>query len=155
VAVDRIFRAFDPQQILLLPPSLDDWLPEDRLARFVADLVDELLDLGPVLTDYTEARGYPPYDPWLMVRLLIYGYTTGVRSSRAIEPRLANDVAFRFLAAGQEPEPDSALSPSSAAVTWDALAGLFTQSLRLATKLGMVTMTASGWTEHVQTGAPA
>lgn len=102
-AVDKTFRAFDPHQVLLLPPSLDDWLPEDHLARFVADLVDEVLDLGSVLADYTEKRGYPPYDPRLMVRLLIYGYTTGVRSSRAIERRLADDVAFRFLAAGQAP----------------------------------------------------
>lgn len=55
--VDKTFRAFDPHQVLLLPPSLDDWLPEDQLARFVADLVDEVLDLGPVLADYTEKRG--------------------------------------------------------------------------------------------------
>lgn len=52
-AVDKTFRAFDPHQVLLLPPSLDDWLPEDHLARFVADLVDEVLDLSPVLADYT------------------------------------------------------------------------------------------------------
>lgn len=137
-AVGKTFRAFDPHQVLLLPPSLDDWLPEDHLARFVADLVDEVLDLGPVLADYTEKRGCPPYDPRLMVRLLIYGYTTGVRSSRAIERRVADDVAFRFLAANQEPDFRS--------IAWfrrrhlDALAGLFNQSLHLATKLGMVKM---------------
>lgn len=72
-AVDKRFRSFDPHQVLLLPPSLDDWLPQDHLARFVAELVDDVLDLGPVLADYTEKRGYPPYDPRLMVRLLIYG----------------------------------------------------------------------------------
>jgi hypothetical protein len=55
-AVDKTFRAFDPHLVLLLPPSLDDWLPEDHLARFVADLVDEVLDLGPVLAGYTEKR---------------------------------------------------------------------------------------------------
>ncbi|MER5917933.1 IS1182 family transposase [Streptomyces sp. NPDC001982] len=137
-AVDKTFRAFDPHQVLLLPPSLDDWLPEDHLARFVADLVDEVLDLGPVLAGYTEKRGYPPYDPRLMVRLLIYGYTTGVRSSRAIERRLADDIAFRFLAAGQEPDFRSIARFRRRHL--DALAGLFTQSLRLATKLGMVTM---------------
>jgi hypothetical protein len=103
-AVDKTFRAFDPHQVLLLPPSLDEWLPEDHLARFVAELVDEVLDLGPVLADYTEKRGYPPYDPRLMVRLLIYGYTTGIRSSRAIERKCADDVAFRFLAADQAPD---------------------------------------------------
>ncbi|KRD03873.1 hypothetical protein ASE41_32690 [Streptomyces sp. Root264] len=82
-AVGKTFRAFDPHGVLLLPPSLDGWLPEDHL------------DLGPVLADYTEKFGSPPYDPQLMVRLLIYGYTTGVRSSRAIERRLADDLAFR------------------------------------------------------------
>ncbi|MES4909608.1 MULTISPECIES: IS1182 family transposase [unclassified Streptomyces] len=137
-AVGKTFRAFDPYQVLLLPPSLDDWLPEDHLARFAADLVDEVLDLGPVLADYTEKRGCPPYDPRLMVRLLIYGYTTGVRSSRAIERRLADDVAFRFLAAGQEPDFRSIARFRHRHL--DALAGLFTQSLHLATKLGMVKM---------------
>lgn len=99
--MDKAFRAFDPHQVLLLPPSLDDWLPDGHLARFVADLVDEVLDLGPVLADYTEKARLPAYDPRLMVRLLIYGYTTGVRSSRAIQRKCADDVAFRFLAADQ------------------------------------------------------
>ncbi|WSD96674.1 IS1182 family transposase [Streptomyces sp. NBC_01474] len=137
-AVDKRFRAFDPHQALLLPPSLDDWLPEGHLARFVADLVDDVLDLGPVLADYTEKRGYPPYDPRLMVRLLIYGYTTGIRSSRAIERKGADDVAFRFLAAGQEPDFRSISRFRRRHL--DALADLFTQSLHLAQKLGMVKM---------------
>lgn len=138
VGVDKRFRAFDPHQVLLLPPSLDDWLPQDHLARFVADLVDDVLDLGPVLADYADKRGYPPYDPRLMLRLLIYGYTTGVRSSRAIERKCADDIAFRYLAADQAPDFRS--------ISWfrrrhlDALADLFTQSLHLAQKLGMVKM---------------
>lgn len=136
--VDKRFRAFDPHQVLLLPPSLDDWLPRDHLARFVVDLVDEVLDLGPILADCTEARGYPPYDPRLTLRLLIYGYTTGVRSSRAIERRCADDVAFRFLAADQAPGFRSISRFRRRHL--DALAGLFTQSLHLATKLGMVKM---------------
>lgn len=102
------------------------------------DLVDEVLDLGPVLADYTEKRGYPPYDPRRMVRLLIYGYTTGLRSSRAIEHRLADDVAFRFPAAYQAPDFRSIARFRRRHL--HALAGLFTQSLRLATKLGMVKM---------------
>ncbi|OIV39524.1 IS1182 family transposase [Mangrovactinospora gilvigrisea] len=134
---DKRFRAFDPHQVLL-PPSLDDWLPEGHLARFVADLVDEVLDLSPVLADYTEKRGYPPYDPRLMVRLLIYGYTTGVRSSRAIERRCVDDVAFRFLAADQAPDFRSIARFRRRHL--DALAGLFTQSLHLAMRLGMVKM---------------
>jgi transposase len=137
-AVDKRFRAFDPHQVLLLPPSLDDWLPQDHLARFVADLVDEVLDLGPVRADYTEKRGYPPYDLRLVVRLLIYGYTTGVRSSRAIERKCADDIAFRYLAADQAPDFRSISRFRRRHL--DALADLFTQSLHLATKLGMVKM---------------
>ncbi len=137
-AVDKTFRAFDPHQVLLLPPSLDDWLPEDHLARFVADLVDEVLDLSPILADYTEKRGFPPYDPRLMLRLLIYGYTTGVRSSRAIERRCVDDVAFRFLAAGQAPDFPSIARFGRRHL--DALADLLLQSLHLAQKLGMVKM---------------
>ena len=137
-AVDKTFRVFDPHQVLLLPPSLDDWLPEGHLARFVADLVDEALDLSPVLADYTEKRGYPPYDPRLMVRLLVYGYTTGVRSSRAIERKCSDDVAFRFLAADQAPDFRSIARFRRRHL--DALADLFTQSLHLATRLGMVKM---------------
>ena len=137
-AVDKRFRAFDPHQVLLLPPSLDDWLPQDHLARFVADLVDEVLDLGPILADDTEKRGYPPYDPRLMLRLLVYGYTTGVRSSRAIERKCADDIAFRYLAADQAPDFRSISRFRRRHL--EALAGLFTQSLHLATKLGMVKM---------------
>ncbi|MFV2117206.1 IS1182 family transposase [Streptomyces sp. Act-28] len=136
--VDKRFRAFDPHQVLLLPPSLDDWLPQDHLARFVADLVDEVLDLSPVLADYTDKRGYPPYDPRLMLRLLIYGHTTGVRSSRAIERKCADDIAFRFLAADQAPDFRSISRFRRRHL--DALAELFTQSLHLAQKLGMVKM---------------
>ncbi|GAH12793.1 unnamed protein product [marine sediment metagenome] len=77
-----------------------DWLPEEHLARFVADLVDEHLDLSRIHAAYTEGRGGPPYDPRLMVRILLYGYTTGMRSSRAIERKCVDDVPFRWLAAG-------------------------------------------------------
>ncbi|WP_449455869.1 IS1182 family transposase [Streptomyces dangxiongensis] len=136
--MDKTFRAFDPHQVLLLPPSLNDWLPEGHLARFVADLVDEVLDLSPVLADYTDKRGYPPYDPRLMLRLLIYGCTIGVRSSRAIERKCTDDVAFRFLAADQAPDFRSISRFRRRHL--DALATLFTQSLHLATKLGMVKM---------------
>ena len=136
--VKKTFRAFAPDQMLLLPPSLDEWLPEDHLARFVAELVDEVLDLSPVLVSYTEKRGFPPYDPRLMVRLLIYGYTTGVRSSRLIERKCVDDVAFRFLAAGQGPDYRSISRFRRRHL--DALAGLLTQSLHLAQALGMVKM---------------
>lgn len=134
-AVDKRFRAFDPHQVLLLPPSLDNWLPRDHLARFVADMVDEVLDLGPVLADCNDKRGYPPYDPRLMLRLLIYGYTTGVRSARAIECKCADDIAFRYLVADQVAD-----FRSISRFRRSHLDALFTQSLHLATKLGMAKM---------------
>jgi transposase len=134
----KTFRRFDPDQILLMPPSLDEWLPEGHLARFVAELVDEALDLSAVYADYTEVRGYPPYDPRLMLRLLIYGYMTGVRSSRAIERKCIDDVGFRFLAADQGPDFRSIARFRRRHLL--ALADLFLQSLRLAQRLGMVKM---------------
>jgi hypothetical protein len=73
VGVGKTFRAFDPDQILLMLPSLNEWLPEDHLARFVAELVDQVLDLSAIYADYGEVRGYPPYDPRLVLRLLICG----------------------------------------------------------------------------------
>lgn len=121
-----------------MPPSLNEWLPDGHLARFVAELVDEVLDLGPIVDDYTERRGYPPYDPRLMLRLLIYGYATGVRSSRAMERKCVDDVAFRFLAADQAPDFRSISRFRRRHL--DALADLFVQSLHLAQKLGMVKM---------------
>jgi hypothetical protein len=115
-AVDKRFRAFDPHQVLLLPPSLDDWLPQDHLARFIADLVDDVLDLTAIRADYTDKRGYPPYDPRLMLRLLIYGYTTGVAPlgrSSASAPTTSRSGSWPPTSART-----SAPSPGSAAATW-------------------------------------
>ena len=100
----KTFRPYQPQQCLLLPPSLDDWLPEDHLARFVSDLVDQL-DLSCIYAAYErEERGYPPYEPSMMFKVLVYAYATGVYSSRKIERRLYEDIAFRYLAAGNFPD---------------------------------------------------
>ncbi len=126
----------DPHQVFLLPPSIDDWLPEGHLARFVSELVEEVLDLEPFLASYTEARGFPPYDPRLMLKLLIYGYVTGVRSSRAIERRCHDDVAFRFLAANTAPDYRSVARFRRRHLI--ALKGLFLQALGLCARAGMV-----------------
>lgn len=134
--VDKTFRAYDPDQAFLMPPSLGDWLPEDHLARFVSELVEETVDLEPFLASYTEGRGFPPYDPRLMLKLLIYGYVTGVRSSRKIEARCHDDVAFRFLAANAAPDQRSIARFRRRHL--DALKGLFLQSLLLCRKAGMV-----------------
>jgi resuscitation-promoting factor RpfB len=92
----------DPDQGLL-PPSLGDRLPAEHLARLIAELVDEHLDLVPIRAAYTAGRAAPPDDPRLMVRILLYGYTTGVRSSRVIERKCVDEVPFRWLAAGAAP----------------------------------------------------
>ena len=105
VPVDKTFRPFVPDQNFLLPPSLDGWLPADHMARFIADLVDEHLDLSRIHAAYMNKKGGPPYDPRLtpsrlMVRVLIFGYATGVRSSRKLEAGCVDVVAFGWLAGG-------------------------------------------------------
>jgi transposase len=134
--VEKTFRSYNPNQVLLLPPSLNDWLPEGHLARFVSELVEEALDLSAIRAAYTEERGYPPYDPRLMVKLLIYGYCTGQRSSRGIEKRCWDDVAFRYLSAGAAPDYRSIARFRRRHL--EALAGLFLQALRLCQRAGMV-----------------
>src|SRR6266536_1078891 len=99
----KIFRRYEPDQLLLMPPSLSDWVPERHLARFVGDLVDEL-DLSAIEESYGEERGYPPYHPRMMVKVLLYGYCTGTFSSRKMARQLEDSVAFRFLAAGNQPD---------------------------------------------------
>lgn len=136
--MDKTFRAFDPEQGLLLPPSLDDWLPPEHLARFVAELVDEHLDLSRIHAVYTEGRGGPPYDPRLMVRILLYGYTTGVRSSRRLEAACVDVVAFRWLAAGVAPDYRAIARFRKRHLS--ALGHLFVQALALCQAAGMVSL---------------
>jgi transposase len=136
--VDKTFRVFDPEQGLLLPPSLDDWLPAEHIARFIAELVDVHLDLSRIRAAYTEGRGAPPYDPRLMVRILLYGYTIGVRSSRAIEVKCVDDVPFRWLAAGSAPDYRAIARFRKRHLS--ALGHLFVQALALCQAAGMVSL---------------
>jgi transposase len=130
------FRADQLDQGLLLPPSLHDWLPEGHLARFVADVVEEL-DLAPVYRSYAgDGRGLAAYQPSMMVRLLVYGYCLGVVSSRKIERATHEDVAFRYLSADTHPDRDTIASFRKRHL--EALAGLFVQVLRLCGKAGLV-----------------
>jgi transposase len=138
VPVEKTFRPYDQDQSFLMPPSVRDWLPDDHLALFVSELVDEVLDLSAFFASYTEARGFPPYHPRLMLKLLLYGYTSGVRSSRKIETRCHDDVAFRYLAANTAPD-----FRSIARFRRRHLAGLealFLQALTLCQEAGMVKM---------------
>ena len=118
----------------MLPPSLRDWLPESHLAYFVGDLIDQL-DLRAIEAHYErEDRGYPPYHPRMMTKLLVYGYCVGVFSSRKLEKRLTEDVAFRVLAAGNT--PDFRTISEFRRIHLEALEGLFEQVLRLALEMG-------------------
>ena len=130
----KTYRPYLPEQDLLLPPSLRDWLPDDHLAYFVSDLVDEL-DLTAIESTYEdEERGQPPYHPLMMTKVLVYAYCVGVFSSRQIQRRLAEDVAFRVLAAGNQ--PDFRTLADFRKHHLRALSGLFEQVLRLALELG-------------------
>ena len=134
-AMAKTFRPYDPDQLLLMPPALADWVPEDHLARFVSDVVDTL-DLTAIEATYAEERGYPPYHPQMMVKVLLYGYCTGVYSSRRIARQLTDSVAFRFLAAGNQ--PDFRTVSEFRKRHGPALAGLFQQVLRLCRRAGLV-----------------
>ena len=124
-------------QAYLLPPSLQDWLPEGHLARFVAEVV-EALDLAAIYAKYEEGdgRGLAAYDPRMMVRVLIYGYCRGVASSRRIERATYEDVAFRYLAADQHPDHDTIAAFRQEHLA--NLARLFVQVLQLCQRAGLV-----------------
>ena len=97
--MSKTYRAYNPDQQLLLPAALQEWLPSDHLAYFISDVVEQL-DLSDIMARYErERRGGPPYHPELMVKVLLYGYCVGVASSRRIARRLHEDIAFRVLAA--------------------------------------------------------
>ena len=133
----KCFRADDLNQLLLLPPSLHDWLPEKHLARFVADVV-ETLDLSAFYRSYEEkdGRGQAAYHPVVMLRLLLYGYCVGVFSSRGIERKTYEDVAFRYLSADEHPDHSTISEFRQRHLS--ALAQLFHQALRLCQKAGLV-----------------
>jgi len=130
----KTFRPYEPDQLLLLPPSLREWLPEDHPVYFVSDLI-ETLDLTPILSAYTEERGFPPYHPLLMTKLIVYGYTRGVRSSRKLQRACVEDVAFRVLAAGQA--PDFRTLAAFRARHLAALEALFSQVVQLCRQAGL------------------
>jgi transposase len=128
------YRSYLPEQDLLLPPSLRDWLPEYHLAYFVSDVVDQL-DLSEIHVVYEkDLRGQPPYDPRMMTKLLVYGYCVGVYSARKIQQRLVEDVAFRMLAAGNE--PDFRTISDFRKIHLKALEGLFEQVLKIVLETG-------------------
>jgi transposase len=130
------FRACDRDQAFLLPPDVRDWLPEDHLAWFVPDVVDQL-DLGPFLKAYrVDGHGRAAYEPGMLLAVLLYAHCTGIRSSRQIERRCQEDVAFRVLAGNST--PDDVTIARFRVRHEQALAGLLAQSLQLCAAAGMV-----------------
>ena len=126
----------DVDQLMMMPPSVREWLPEDHLAFFVLDVVAEL-DLSTFYAAYrVDGKGGSVYDPAMMLAVLLYGYCTGERSSRRIERRLVEDVAVRVVAANQQ--PDHATLARFRRRHQDAIAGLFGQVLSLCVKAGLV-----------------
>src|SRR5437867_4118271 len=133
----RAYRPYTLDQQLLLPPDMRQWLPEGDLALFISDVVDEL-DLAAIYRSYEtgDGRGQPPYEPAMMVKVLLYAYCTGLRSSRKIEQATYRDVAIRVLAGDQHPDHDSIAEFRTRHLP--ALAGLFVQGLRLCQAAGLV-----------------
>jgi transposase len=130
------FLRCDREQSLLLPPDLRDWLDEDHLAWFVIEAIDEL-DLGPFYAAYrVDGHGRPAHDPQMMLTLLAYAYCVGECSSRGIERRCREDVAFRVICANQV--PDHATIARFRVRHQEALAGLFGQVLGLCAAAGLV-----------------
>jgi transposase len=130
------FKPISREQLYLLSPSIDEWLPDDHLARFVLDAVDQF-DLEALYSTYrADGAGQAAYHPKMMVALLLYGYCVGERSSRRIERLCQTDVAFRVIAANQ--------APDHATLCWFRkdneafLSKLFTQVLRLCAEAGLV-----------------
>ena len=130
------YRLYEPQQVMLLPASLQDWLPEGHLAYFISDTVDAL-DLSAFYARYAGggARNQP-FHPAMMVKVLVYGYATGVFSSRKIARKLHQDVAFRVLAARNFPAHRTIRD--SRAFHLKELSDLFVQVVRLAREMGLV-----------------
>ncbi len=130
------FHPCDREQMLLLPPSLEDWLEEGHLARFLRDAV-EAMDLRGLYERYREdGVGNTAYDPRMMTGVLLYGYCTGTRSSRKLERLCVQDVAFRYLAVNQT--PDHATLARFRQENGAELEGLFIEVLRLCEKAGLV-----------------
>jgi transposase len=131
------FRPCSLDQPFLLPPSVDEWVPDNHLARFIAVVVEEL-DLSAIVSTYLrkDGRGQAAYHPAMLVRLLLYGYAVGVRSSRKIEKATYENIAFRYLAADQHPDHD--VLAEFRKTHLEELSKIFVTTLQLCQKAGLV-----------------
>jgi transposase len=134
--MNKRFKPYDLDQRLLLPPDIREWLPEGHLASFITDVVAEM-DLSAIYEEYeAQRRGQPPYDPRMMVALLVYAYCMGKPSSRKIERATYEEVPYRVIAGDQHPDHDTIADFRKRHL--EALAGLFVQVLLLCQKAGLV-----------------
>ncbi len=135
--MNKRFRACSLDQPYLLPPSLQDWLPSNHLARFIAEVAGEL-DLSGIYAQYErkDGRGLSAYHPLMLTRVLLYAYCIGVTSSRRIEKATYEDVAMRYLAADQHPDHDTIAAFRQENLA--ALGALFAQALGLCQRAGLV-----------------
>ena len=133
----KTYRSWDPDQAYLLPPSPQDWLPEDDLVYFVLDTVRDL-GLKAIVGKYEDGdgRGFPPFHPRMMVTLLLYSYTQGVFSSRRIMKRCERDAAYRVIV--HDDVPNFRTISDFRKLHLSELEGLFVQVLRLCQKAGLV-----------------
>ena len=128
------FVSVDRDTAFLLPPSVQEWLPENHLARFVVEIV-ERLDLGKLTTAY-RGRGSEAFHPAMMVSLLFYGYATGVFSSRKLERETFDSVAVRYVATNQHPDHDTIANFRKSYLA--EITELFVQILLLAQAAGVL-----------------
>jgi transposase len=132
------YKDYNPYQLFLLPPSLNEWLPADHLVYFLLDVVNECFDLSEFGVNRRKRQGQPAYHPQMMVALLLYAYMKGRPSSRKIEEATYTDVAFRVLAANQHPDHDTIATFRKTHLK--ALANLFSQVLQICDRAGLVTL---------------
>ena len=139
----KTFRPWLPMQPTLLPTDIARWLPDKHLARFVVEIVDQL-DMSPIQLKYhvKDPRGVQPYDPRMMVALLLYAYAVGVFSSRRIERATYEDVAFRVLTGNQQPDHDTIATFRREHLT--EIRALFVEVLRIAGRMGLVAFGSLG-----------
>ena len=134
--MSKTFRAWEVDQVWLLPPSIQDLVPPDHLSHFVRETVRDGLDLSRIVASYSEERGYPPYHPGMMVALLLYAYSQGVYSSRRIAKGCEERLDFAAVTGLQRPDFRTIAEFRKRHLA--ALSGLFVQVLKLCQRAGLV-----------------
>nr|AMK59377.1 transposase IS4 family protein [uncultured bacterium UPO57] len=134
--MSKYFRPWKIDDVQLLPPSVEDYVPQGHLSRFIVSLVRDALDLSAIAASYKSGLGQPPFDPRLMTALLLHGYASGIYSSRRIARAAEERADFMMIVAGDP--PDFRTISEFRRRHLPALAGLFVQVLKLAEAAGLV-----------------